>query len=276
MKKIGLIAFDLDGTMLNSHKRLSERNREALSRCASQGIWVVPATGRTVDGITPQIRSISGIDYAITTNGAAVADLKNGQILKHCTLSNETALKILHMLEKYHVMFDPYIKGRGISQSKFMDHLEEYGVKAEVKEMVQATRDVVPDIFRYVEDYGKGVEKVNVFCPDLKDKEIIREALSAIPGLVISSSMVNNIEINAQGATKGAALLWLAEYLGVERDATMAFGDGENDVSMLKAAGTGIAMANGVEAALQAADEMTLSNDEDGVAVAIEKIVFGQ
>lgn len=276
MKKIGLIAFDLDGTMLDSHKRLSKRNMEAITRCIDQGIWIVPTTGRPTDGIAPQILGLCGVDYAITTNGAVVADLKNRRILKYCTIPNETALNILRRLEHYHVMFDPYINGRGISQPEFMDHLDEYGVRAEIKDLVRATRDVVPNIISYVKQYGKGIEKINVFTPDLRDKETIRGELAQIPGLVVSSSMPGNIEINAEGATKGEALLWLADYLGVARDATMAFGDGENDISMLKAAGRGIAMANGVEAAFAAADEKTLTNDEDGVAVAIERIVFGQ
>ena len=93
-------------------------------------------------------------------------------------------------------------------------------------------------------------------------------------GIIISSSLYNNLEINAEGATKGNALMWLASHLGISRERTMAFGDGENDVTMLKAAGIGIAMGNGLEMAKRAADQVTLTNDEDGVADAIERLIL--
>ena len=141
---------------------------------------------------------------------------------------------------------------------------------------MRAPRDVYPSIIGHVEETGKDVEKINVYVADLGDREPLKKELSAIPGLIISSSLYNNIEINMEGATKGNALLWLASYLGISREETMAFGDGENDLSMLKAAGIGIAMANGIEAAKEAADEITLTNDEDGVAAAIERLVLDQ
>ncbi len=274
MKTVGLIALDLDGTLLDSRKCLSERNRKALTECARRGIHIVPTTGRAADGIVPEVRSLPGVRYVITTNGGIVADLKTGQSLKRCTLTNEKTLRILRTVEKYHAMYDPYIDGRGKTESKFFDHMEEYGLDSIIQAMVRATRDVVPDIIRYVEECGRDVEKVNVFVADLKDREPLRKELSAIPGLIISSSLYNNLEINEEGATKGAALLWLADYLGVDRNAVMAFGDGDNDISMLKAAGIGIAMANGGEAAKAAADQITLTNDEDGVADAIERLVL--
>lgn len=274
MRKTGLIAFDLDGTILDSRKQISQYCIAVLEQCIRQGIWVVPATGRTVDGLSSQLLNISGIKYAITTNGAVVADLESGAALKNCFLPKETALEILRRLEQYHVMYDPYIKARGISQARFMNHLGEYGVKGEIERLVRSTRDVVENIIQFVEATDDGVEKINVFLADVSDREKIRRALSDIPGIVISSSLENNMEINARGATKGEALGWLADYLGVAQEETMAFGDGENDVTMLKAAGTGIAMANGVKAVLEAADETTLTNDEDGVAKAIERLVL--
>ena len=92
-------------------------------------------------------------------------------------------------------------------------------------------------ILHYVTDCKKDVEKVNVYLADVKDIEPLRKELSGVEGIVISSSLYNNLEINALGATKGIALMWLAGYLGIAPEATMAFGDGENDLSMLEAAG---------------------------------------
>ena len=120
MKSIGIIALDLDGTLLDSQKRLSGRNKEALLRCSDLGIEIVPTTGRAVDGIMPEIRNLPGVHYAITTNGGTVADLRCARCLTRCTLSNVKALEILNIVKKYNAMYDPYIDGRGISQPDFI------------------------------------------------------------------------------------------------------------------------------------------------------------
>ena len=85
--------------------------------------------------------------------------------------------------------------------------------------------------------------------------------------------MVNNLELNDENATKGNGLMWLADYLCVDREATMAVGDGENDVSMIRMAGVGVAMDNAQDLVKQYADEITLTNDEDGVAAVIERLI---
>ena len=275
MKQIKLIAFDLDGTVLDSLKRLSGRNRAALKACAEKGIVLVPATGRAAAGISPAIRDIPGVRYGITTNGGTITDLKSGEILDRQTISCEKALRLMKVISRYHAMYDPYINGRGITQPEFYDHMDEFGLTPVIQEMVRATRDVVLNIQDYVKQTGAEVEKINIYLADLKDREPLQRELEQEEGLSITSSLYNNLEVNDAKATKGQALKRLADYLNIPMEAVMAFGDGGNDLSMIQAAGTGVAMANGLETVKAAADYITLDNDQDGVADAIEKLILG-
>ena len=276
MKPIRLIALDLDGTLLDSEKNLPARNRAVLARCAEMGIHIVPATGRAADGITDQVRSIPGVRYAITTNGGAVVDLSTGKTLERKVIENEKALRLLQIVDSYHAMYDPYIDGRGISQPSFYEHMDEYGLTPPLQEMVRFTRDVVPNILQFVEQSQKEVEKINIYLADLKDRETLRAQLNQEPGIVVTASMINNLEVNAIEATKGRALLWLADYLGIDPEATMAFGDGENDISMIRAAGVGIAMGNALEPVKACADQITDTNDEAGVGIAVERLILNR
>ena len=97
MKTIKLIALDLDGTLLNMEKKVPQGNYEALKQCEAAGIQIVPATGRGVGGIPPMIRELPGANYAITTNGAVIADLKTNKAIRTCGLSNEMVQRILNI-----------------------------------------------------------------------------------------------------------------------------------------------------------------------------------
>ena len=193
MKQIKLIAFDLDGTVLDSLKRLSGRNRAALKACAEKGIVLVPATGRAAAGISPAIRDIPGVRYGITTNGGTITDLKTGEILDRQTISCEKALRLMKVISRYHAMYDPYINGRGITQPEFYDHMDEFGLTPVIQEMVRATRDVVPNIQDYVKQTGAEVEKINIYLADLKDREPLQRELEQEEGLSITSSLYNNL-----------------------------------------------------------------------------------
>lgn len=272
--KIKLIAIDLDGTLLDSKKRLSEVNRQALELCTQNGIWVVPCTGRTVVGIPSEIKMIPGIRYAITTNGAVIEDMEEKKAIDTRMLSWELALEILHIVEPYHVMYDPYIDRRGITESRFFDHLSEYGLSPELQEMVRQTREVHPNILEFVEKSRKPVEKINLFFSDDEERAKVRTELEKRTDILITSSLPWNLEINSPDATKGDALLRLASYLNLTQEETMAVGDGENDLSMIGKSGIGVVMKNGKEDLLAAADYITDTNDEDGVAAAIHHLIF--
>lgn len=271
-----MIALDLDGTLLDSQKRLSYRNEMVLKECIRQGIWIVPCTGRIWGGIPDFLRDFPGIRYAITTNGAIVEDVVERVILDERRMSCELAMEILELGTQFHTMYDAYTGGRAYGEERFMDHMGEYGIDPLIQQMVRQTRQIVPDVREQIRLVGEPVEKINYFFGDMDERARAREALNARGDVIVTSSFSNNLEINALGATKGEGILRLAAYLGLKPEETMGFGDGGNDVTMMEMAGIGVAMANAEDSLKEIADEITLTNDEDGVAVAIERLIWGR
>ncbi|RGY95054.1 Cof-type HAD-IIB family hydrolase [Clostridium sp. AM58-1XD] len=276
MAEIKLIALDLDGTLLNDDKKLTAENEQVLKECIARGIYIVPATGRTVNGIPDVVKDIPGVRYAITINGGKVVDMEDNKIISSCLLTKEHTLEVMETAEKYPVMYDAYIEGRGVSEERFLNHMDDYGITPGIQDLMYKTRDAYPSIIDHVKSYDGPIEKMNIFFRDSATRSHVREILSRNSHILVSSSMPNNLEINAAGATKGDGILRLAEYLGIPREQTMAFGDGENDISMIEKAGIGVVMENGAPFLKDMADYITISNENSGVAAAIRTLVLGQ
>lgn len=274
-KNIRLIALDLDGTLLNEEKHLTEANRKALEECIARGVYIVPTTGRTLEGIPGEVKTIPGVRYAITVNGGRIMDQEENRAIDSRLLTPEQALQVIDIVREYPVMYDAYINGRGVCEKRFLNHLEEYGIVGAGKAFIRSIRDAYPSIRNHVAESGEQVEKLNIFFKDLSCREEVRERVMALGFTIVSSSMYNNLEVNVQGATKGEGILRLASILGIPGEETMAFGDGENDISMIEKAGMGVAMGNAGDFLKEKADYVTLSNEESGVAYAINRFVLG-
>lgn len=120
------------------------------------------------------------------------------------------------------------------------------------------------------------MDKVQGLFADMKEREQAWQELKRFDSLELVGSLKYNIEINAAGVNKGKGLLELGEILGISREEIMAFGDGDNDIAMLREVGFGVAMENADEEVKAVADYVTGSNDEDGVAKAIARFVLGE
>ena len=120
------------------------------------------------------------------------------------------------------------------------------------------------------------MDKVQGLFADMKEREQAWQELKQFDSLELVGSLKYNIEINAAGVNKGKGLLELGEILGISREEIMAFGDGDNDIAMLREVGFGVAMQNADEEVKAVADYVTGSNDEDGVTKAIARFVLGE
>lgn len=272
--KVKMIGLDMDGTLLTTEKRLTEYTRRVLEKALSQGIEVVLSTGRSLTGIPEEILSIPGMKYAVTINGARIIDLRNDEVLYESMLPLETALQILDVIGGYDAIQEAFIDSVCYSDRARLEHASDYFLSPGAVRYVLQSRKPVENVRDVVFQKGVPVDKVNGVFRDVRDKESAYYELLKISGVEIVSSFGTNWEINAEGTDKGKAMLYLGKLLGISRDEIMACGDSMNDLAMLKAVGFGVAMANADLKVKKEADYITASNDEDGVAKAIERFVL--
>ena len=273
---VRLIALDLDGTLLDSSKRLSERNRNALAAAAGRGIHVVPTTGRFFGAMPEAVRALPFVRYAITVNGAQVYDRAADTALARVEIPLATALAVMEFLDGVDCIYDCYQDNWGWMTGALQRRAADYAPDEHYLAMIRDLRRPVPELKAHLAAKGADVQKVMLFVRDRALLPGLRDALRArFPGLALSSSTANNIEINHARAHKGEALRLLCDRLGFGLGGAMAFGDGLNDLTMVRDAGLGVAMANACPEVRDAARIVTASNDDDGVAIAIERLLAG-
>ena len=271
-KDIRIIALDLDGTLLNSNKELTERNYRALAAAAAKGIEIVPTTGRFYDAMPAVIRELPFVNYAITINGAQVANVRTGEVLYRAEIPWQQAVEIMTFLDTLPVVYDCFMDNAAWMTAALQEKIDDYTDDVHYRKMVRQLRAPVPELKAFITDLAHDVQKSQFFTMNAALRaRMLRELPQMFPGIVTSSALKHNVEINQVRANKGEAVLALAAHLGYGAEHVMTFGDGLNDLSMIKAAGTGVVMANAEDEVKVCANYITDDCDHDGVAAAIEK-----
>ena len=272
--KIKIVAVDMDGTLLNSKKVVSDYTIQVLKQALEKGVYIVPATGRTPLGLPDELNQMSGLRYGIFFNGAIVYDMLKKKPLYTDYMEVDTTIELLKFAEKYDVMCDIYIDGFGYCEGRWLENLAYYNIDPHMIDLVHRTRKPVDNLVDFLKNYKGPIEKMNIFFHDSKERLEAMEAYKELGNCKVVSSLGNNIELNSPTCSKGISLMRLAEYLNIDKSGVMACGDATNDLEMIELAGFGVAMENGMEEVKEIADYVTDSNDDDGVAKAIEKFVF--
>ena len=254
-----VVASDLDGTLVRSDGSISERTKAALLTVEAAGALVIFVTGRPPRWMRPVVEATGASGLAICANGALVYDLGRGEIVREHALHAGSAARLVTALREAL----PGVQFAVESGLRF-GHEPAYEPSwpmpdrtvAEVEELI-----VDP------------VSKLLVKHPHLPAEEI-HEQVVAIAGeeAVVTYSGNVLLEISGAGVSKASTLAALCEEQGHAPAEVVAFGDMPNDVPMLHWAGHGVAVANAHEQVLAVADEVTASNDDDGVAKVIERL----
>jgi hypothetical protein len=260
---VRLVASDLDGTLLLPDRTLSARTVRVLREIVHAGIVLVLVSARPPRTLRPLAQELQAKGLAICCNGALIYDLDGQAIVQHWPCPPEVAHDLVLRLRE---------AAPGVSFAVELG--EAYGCErgyAAWSPRVWTDADEVADV---LELCHRPVTKMIVRHPTL-DRDELLELIQALGGdaILATHSGAPFVEVSAGGIGKAAALAWLADSLEVDRHDVVAFGDMPNDLAMLAWAGRGIAVANAHPAVLAAADEVTLSHRDDGVAVTLERLL---
>lgn len=267
---VRLVFVDMDGTFLDSSKSVTPENAAALDAAYRLGVQFVPCTGRNVGGLPKELLEHPCVRYAVCANGAVVVDVSTGRILHEVNIEKGLVLDLYGRLRDLPITFDLFADSTIYSERERFSLIDGLDLSDATKAFVRSVRTVYDGSFENQLERVGEVCRLNVFYCREQDRAKVCSVVDSVPALRRTSSLSCNIEITDRSAHKGAGLRWLCDYLGVSPHDCIAFGDGDNDRTMLEAAGDGVAMANACAAALGAADHVTLSCDESGVARYLE------
>ena len=292
--KIKCIALDLDRTTLDSQGHLSGENRRAIENAVAAGVYVVVASGRSLDSLPAEITDIKGIRYAITSNGAAVYDLCERKCLRQFKMTPESAEDILRHtgpermkvaygeaagmseveMSEIEISYEAFIDGRAFAESRYVADPVRFGAMPQAISYIQGTRAPVEDMRTFICEHKSELDCIDLVVKneDMKRK-LWKNLRENVRDVYITSSVRQLLEISHRDAGKESGAKFLLEYLGLAREELAAFGDGDNDSGLLKYAGIGFAVANASPECRDAADEIVASNDDNGVAQGINKIL---
>ena len=278
MEPIELIAMDMDGTLLVHDNVIPKENVAALRQAHEAGIHLALCSGRIPDDMGFFAKDMGLPMHILALNGTCLMDRPLGSILHSDTIPPQSARAILTRLHALPVAYSLF-SGHEIVTS--LPHVTDDELRIIIGKNVTRPggRTVIHRGSEGEEALAdRGINKLMVFTEgDGAPLQALKAGLERdMPEVEVSSSWVNNIEINPAGCNKGTALRALADSLDIPMGRVMALGDNDNDVPMLRAAGYGVAMGNATPAAVAAADWLAPGNEAFGVAAAVRCLALRQ
>lgn len=279
--KYKLLCLDMDGTVLSNEKKVSEENLKAIKKAHALGVKIAICTGRLFANARVYA-DIFGIEAPIiASNGAYIRDKGSDDVIYKCVLGKEKASKLYSIVEKYGFVLFFNECDCVISSKKFDDDKNIYvKMNKELPEDRRVRLLYTEDMLETISNEGDEILKCICIDEDAiktKNYEKLNEARKEVlkaGGFEIASSFRNNFEVMCEGVSKGRAAKVLADFYGLSQDEVMCIGDNENDLSMIEYAGMGVAMGNAEESVKKAANYITDTNNNSGVAKAINKFII--
>lgn len=278
--KYKMLVTDMDYTLLNKEKKISERNGEAFRKAIEKGVHMVVATGRIYTSARVYAKLLGVSTPIIASNGAIIREAvfnnpeDTERTIFRDTLDGKTLKEMIRISHKYGLVSHFFTEDT-IYAEKLVNlslRYTEWNKYLGQEDQVQVK--IVDDIEKALLKEKVGILKAVVVDSDSEKLQGLRKDIYATGLVTVSQSMKDNLEVMKKGVTKGNAVRILADMYKIGREEIIAIGDNENDISMIEYAGLGIAMGNAEEMLKSAADYITGDYMADGVAEAIERFIL--
>lgn len=273
---IKAILLDIDGTLTNSKKEITPLTKEVLLKAQAKGIRLVIASGRPAKGLFQygdqlEMRYSHGV--FVCYNGARVVDCETGDVLVDITIDKETTKEVLRHMKNFNVKpvitHGSHMVVEDVYNCMVNDHGREFNV-IEYESRMNGYRLMETEDLENFIDFP--VNKILTAGDSDYLEEHYKEMSAPFEGRLSMMFTANfYYEFTAMNVNKGRSLALAMERLGIKPEECIAFGDAQNDISMLEFAGIGVAMGNAQKAVLEMADEITDDNEHDGIAKSLLK-----
>ena len=267
-----LLAIDMDGTVLNSQKKISPRTGAAIDELMRRGVYVVVSTGRNLAELADYREDFSAMHYGILISGGMIYDFLKDAPVKVHAVDEPTILKLIDFGLETRAMIHLHTVHRSVAREADIQNMAAFGMGV-YQSMFDRICERCDDCKEYVHAHPGEVVKVNLYHRDKESRDKNFERINEM-NLSISYAEAFNLEMSPANITKGSGLVELCEHLKIDLSETVAIGDADNDREILQTAGLSVAMGNAAEEIKKIADLVTSDNDNDGVAEVIDKI-FG-
>ena len=261
-----IIFIDIDGTLRNDRKEITEKTKEAIHKVVEKGMHVAICSGRPGKYVEEVSKASSASNYVIACNGGEIYDYEEKKMIYVNALENEEVITLWHMAERYDVQLIMISNGKRIVRKQTDDETDI--ILEESIENFVIDNPVTQCVFSSME-----LESIQSIKKEINLKNL---------GIVnLSKCLINNelpkerpffLDVTCKGTSKGEAIKKLCKYLKIDLKDSVAIGDSYNDITMFKAVGHSVAMGNAPEDIKRIVDEVTDTNNEDGVAKFLEKL----
>ena len=286
------VAIDLDGTMLNHNGEISEKTKEIVKKCIEKGIEIVLASGRPIDSMKTIAEELGIKGYFIAGNGALVYDIKNDKVIYENCIKKEKVLEIIKICEENSIAYNVYTEKVILTPNLKFNVLYYYKENLKREEDKKTNISIIGDMYEYVKQMKeekflkiticdenssifhsiikkiKEINEIEVLDIEYMSRKIIQQGTEEIPVEYFYT------EISENNVDKWNAIKFLIEQLHIQTEEVMTIGDNINDKKMIENAGMGVAMKGSTPEIIKIAKEVTDTNDNDGVAMALEKYIL--
>lgn len=267
-----LIAFDMDGTLLDSRKRILPSSTEAIEEAARAGKTVAICSGRCPRLVAPHAPDLPHVRYAVCGSGAIIYDMVRDEVIHTNPLDRDLVEKIVKAIEGEDAMVELFAGREFYYQASDLEQMSRFSMGI-YQDLYRRLGTPVEDIRQTLLDREIPLMKFNVHFASVEARARVRERLCGLP-LEMADSEASSLEFSPPGVNKGTGILDLADHLGIPREATIGVGDADNDLPMLRAVGLAVAMGNANDNARALADVVVADNDHGGCAEAIRRFLL--